>query len=221
MARKGSGLLLVMADVPEDKEEEFNRWYNEEHLADVTSVPGVLNGARYEAVQGGPKYLAIYELETASVYAEQEGFRRFATHPSEWSKRMSPSVIGHNFHRYVYDRIHPVTMDSATAEADLAPAIQLGRMSVPDSLDAEFNDWYNNIYIPTYETVPGVLRGRRYVSVQGEPRYGTVYEFEDTEVSKTPEWLKARESNPRSDGIRAQMTHANGSPAIYKKIFQL
>ena len=92
---------------------------------------------------------------------------------------------------------------------------------MPDELDEEFNDWYNNIYIPDYEKVPGVLRGRRYVSVQGEPRYGTVYEFEDTEVSKTPEWLKARESNPRSEGIRAGMTHAQGSPAIYKKIFQL
>jgi hypothetical protein len=29
---KGAGLLMVWADVPADKEPEFNRWYNEEHL---------------------------------------------------------------------------------------------------------------------------------------------------------------------------------------------
>ena len=28
--QKGTGLLMVWADVPADKEEEFNRWYNEE-----------------------------------------------------------------------------------------------------------------------------------------------------------------------------------------------
>ena len=29
--RKGRGLYMVWADVPADKEVEFNRWYNEEH----------------------------------------------------------------------------------------------------------------------------------------------------------------------------------------------
>ncbi len=29
-SKKGAGLLMVWADVPADKEDEFNRWYNEE-----------------------------------------------------------------------------------------------------------------------------------------------------------------------------------------------
>ena len=53
-AKKGTGLLMVWADVPADKEAEFNRWYNEEHLAERLAIPGFLDGARYEAVQGGP-----------------------------------------------------------------------------------------------------------------------------------------------------------------------
>ena len=32
--KKGTGLLMVWVDVPADKEAEFNRWYNEEHLAE-------------------------------------------------------------------------------------------------------------------------------------------------------------------------------------------
>src|SRR5207237_10406033 len=55
---KGTGLLMVWADVPADKEAEFNRWYNEEHLAERLSIPGFLSGARHEAVKGGPKHLA-------------------------------------------------------------------------------------------------------------------------------------------------------------------
>ena len=66
-AKKGTGLLMVWADVPADKEAEFNRWYNEEHLAERLAIPGFLNGARYEAVKGGPKHLAVYELESPAV----------------------------------------------------------------------------------------------------------------------------------------------------------
>ena len=62
--RKGTGILVVMADVPAELEEEFNRWYNEEHLAELTSLPGVLNAARYEAISGSPKHLAVYEMES-------------------------------------------------------------------------------------------------------------------------------------------------------------
>ena len=56
--KKGTGLLMVWADIPADKEEDFNNWYNTEHLAELLSIPGVLNAARYEAVSSGPKPLA-------------------------------------------------------------------------------------------------------------------------------------------------------------------
>ena len=45
--KKGTALMMVWADVPADKEDEFNRWYNEEHLAELLAVPGVLGAARY------------------------------------------------------------------------------------------------------------------------------------------------------------------------------
>ncbi len=52
--KKGTGLLMVWVDVPADKEEEFNHWYNEERLQELLAVPGVLNAARYEAVRSRP-----------------------------------------------------------------------------------------------------------------------------------------------------------------------
>ena len=65
--KKGSGLMLVFVDVPSEHEEEFNEWYNTEHLQELMSVPGILNCARYEAVKSGPKHLAVYEFENAQV----------------------------------------------------------------------------------------------------------------------------------------------------------
>ena len=63
--RRGTGLLMVWCDVPANKEAEFNRWYDDEHLDERMSVPGFLSCARYEAVKGGPKHLAVYELSPA------------------------------------------------------------------------------------------------------------------------------------------------------------
>ena len=62
MARKGQGILLVYTDLIEPKyEEEFNAWYNTEHVPELLAIPGVLDAARYVATKGGPKYLAAYD----------------------------------------------------------------------------------------------------------------------------------------------------------------
>ena len=53
-------------------EEEFNKWYNEEHIFERLSVPGVLSAARYESVVSGPKHLAVYELESIDVLQSPE-----------------------------------------------------------------------------------------------------------------------------------------------------
>ena len=102
--KKGAGLMIVWADIPADKEDDFNRWYNEEHLAELLSVPGVLSAARYEATKSGPKHMAVYELESPAVVESDA----FTSRPrTEWGSRVSPSLIGTNFINNVYEMIHP------------------------------------------------------------------------------------------------------------------
>ncbi len=80
--RKGRGLLMVYADVPAEREEEFNRWYNEEHIPERRSIPGVLDAARSVAVKGGPKYLACYELTDPQAWYAEE-WQKHLTNPTE------------------------------------------------------------------------------------------------------------------------------------------
>jgi hypothetical protein len=61
--------LIVFTDAVAGKEDEYNRWYNEVHLADVVAVPGFISAQRFKldsAVIGGfsNRYLAIYDMET-------------------------------------------------------------------------------------------------------------------------------------------------------------
>ena len=216
--KRGTAMFMVMADVPADKEEEFSRWYNEEHLAELLSVPGVLNAARYEAVRSGPKHLAFYELENADVVRSDA----FTSRPTtEWGQRVSPRVIGTNLSNNVYEMIYPEALTPDIAQSDMAPVLQIGRMAIPAEHEDEWNRWYSGVYVPNYEKVPGCLRGRRWRAVRGEPKYAVVYELGHEKVSDSPEWAAQRDINADNARMRSLMEHATGSPGIWKKTFQL
>jgi hypothetical protein len=218
--KKGTGLLMVWADVPADKEDEFNRWYNEEHLPERMAIPGFLSGARYEAVKGGPKHLAYYELESVAVL-QTPAYKKVQANPTEWTKRSGPGTIATTFIRNVYTMIHPKAVTPAIAESGMAPALQIGRMDVPASVDGEWNNWYNTVYVPNYEKVPGVIRGRRYRATVGSPQYLTLYEFQHPKVSESAEWNAQRDASPVNAKMREHMKHAPGSAGVYVKTFAL
>jgi hypothetical protein len=61
-------ILVVITNPTPGQEDEFNRWYTEEHLDDVLRLPGFVAAQRFKLSIDGPKslsgqYLAIYELD--------------------------------------------------------------------------------------------------------------------------------------------------------------
>jgi hypothetical protein len=216
MVKKGEGLFLVYTDLIDPKyEEEFNAWYNTEHLPELLTLPGFLDAARYVAARGGPKYLAVYELTSPEALQSTEFSKRKRT---PWENRMSPRVTGKNVTRIVGRQIFPSILENP--DRGMASALQIGRMSVAESSDAEWNDWYNTEYIPGYLKVPGVIYARRYRAVDAERSFATVYELTDDKVSESADWSHQREhSSPRSGRMRALMTMAAGSPGVYRRIF--
>ena len=217
---KGTGLLMVWCEVPDDIEDEFNRWYNEEHIEERLSIPGILSAARYEAVVSGPKHLAVYELESSDVMTS-EAYRKVRSNPTEWSKRMSPEYTATTYVRNVYEMIHPSSLTDEIASSPMAPALQIGRMDIPAEVEAEWNDWYNKVYVPNYETVDGVRRGRRYTAVTGSPAYLTMYEFDNPDVSKGEAWLEQQTAHPDNARMREAMIHLPESPGVWTKTFEL
>ncbi|MFN8525976.1 MAG: DUF4286 family protein [Chloroflexota bacterium] len=214
MAKKGRGILLVYTDIDEKYDEEFNAWYDTQHLPQLLSIPGMLAGARYTAVKGGPKYLAAYELESVDVL-QTPAFKDRVRPP--WDARMSPSIIGKNYARVVAEQIFPDHV--VGAERGMAPVLQIGRMSVGPEVDAEWNAWYNGEYIPAYLKVPGVISSRRYRVVEGSTRYTTMYEFASVDVPESAAWNEARlHSSPKNIPMRDAMEMAPGSPGVYRRM---
>jgi hypothetical protein len=94
----------------------------------------------------------------------------------------------------------------------------MGRMDIPAHMEEEWNDWYNWVYIPDYLTVPGVIRARRFMAVEGQPKYLTVYEFERPDVPDGDAWNRVRDANPWTRRVRHHMRLDAGSPVVYQRI---
>lgn len=77
------GLLLTLTEPPAAMEEEFNAWYDTEHLAERLAVPGFRSAQRWIS---GRTYLATYELDSPAVLQSPEYLARYQNQ-SPWSKR--------------------------------------------------------------------------------------------------------------------------------------
>ncbi|HEY1258601.1 MAG TPA: hypothetical protein VGF34_05075 [Stellaceae bacterium] len=214
---RGTGLLMVWTDIDAEHEPEFNRWYDEEHLPRLLEVPGFLSAGRYVALKGRPKYLTVYELEDHNVLRSAAYLDSVKYRSSTQRQQTGTSRIGPIFLRNAYRQIFPVHTHPVEQTAAMAPVLQMGRIDVSSAVEEEFNAWYNTVYIPGYLAVPGCLGARRWVAVEGQPKYLTLYEFEHAGVPETEAWHRARDSNPWTQRMRPNLRH--GSPGVYRRIY--
>jgi hypothetical protein len=86
------GYLLVMMQAPPAFEDEFNAWYDTEHIPERVAVPGFETGIRYVCLTGSPRFLAIYDTQSPEVLASPEYLRVSFDKASPWTKRVTSRV---------------------------------------------------------------------------------------------------------------------------------
>ena len=79
--------LFVGLQVPAGQDEEFNAWYNTEHIPNLSAVPGVLRARRFAPVDGSRKYVAVYELAKPDVPLSEAWAKASNTPWSAWMRR--------------------------------------------------------------------------------------------------------------------------------------
>jgi hypothetical protein len=58
--------MIAYTNPVEGREDEYNKWYDEVHLPEFSSLPGVVSGRRFKVAGDKPAaYAAVYELSTA------------------------------------------------------------------------------------------------------------------------------------------------------------
>ena len=83
-------LYTSQTDIPPAVEDEFNRWFDEEHLPRLAGVEGTVHAARYRT-DGSPRYLACYDLRDRGI---QGGAEWREAIESPWRDRIHPRFLG-------------------------------------------------------------------------------------------------------------------------------
>ncbi len=91
-------LLIVRTDVMPEMEEEFNRWYNEEHIPRLLKVPGVLWAKRGTSTGDGQKYIAVYGHASGNVQ-KTEAYQEAVE--TDWTHKVRPYL--RNVTREIYE----------------------------------------------------------------------------------------------------------------------
>jgi hypothetical protein len=144
------GLLLTMTEPPRAMEEEFNAWYDSEHLPERLAIPGFRSACRWVAdvAAAEGKYLATYELDAEAVLSSPEYLARFEG-ATPWTRRcLGKAVL---FRRWACEQTDPGNADPhPMARALLLVASEV---ALPDL------------------AIPAALQVRRFAASAGTPRH--------------------------------------------------
>jgi hypothetical protein len=79
---------------PEGMEEEFNDWYDMEHVPERAGLPGFETARRFVCIEGWPRYLALYDLAKVAALRTPEYLAVAGDSSSPWTKRVTGRVRG-------------------------------------------------------------------------------------------------------------------------------
>lgn len=71
----------------------------------------------------------------------------------------------------------------------MAKGLLFAMMEPPAELEVEFNDWYDYEHLPERLAVPGFINARRFICVDGWPRYLALYDLEAVGVLHSPAYV--------------------------------
>jgi hypothetical protein len=94
MTEGPQGLLMAIMEPDPLHDEEFNAWYDLEHIPQILSIPGVVKATRWVCVAGWPRYLAAYDLEHIDVLKSDAYRQATGANFTPWTRRMLGRVRG-------------------------------------------------------------------------------------------------------------------------------
>ncbi len=190
------GVLIAAMDFSKVAEDEFNDWYDTEHIPERQRVPGFLVCQRWIGAENPKQSVATYDLENVPVL-QGPGYRAIGgDNLSPWSKRVTARV--QRLLRFEGDQILP---GDQVAPENGGGLLLVGMTPAP-AVETAFNAWYDTEHVPALARVPGVLCARRFRTTGGGPKYVALYHLTSPGVVDGAEWKAASGSTPRPEHIQ-------------------
>lgn len=208
-------ILFSQMEPPEGWTERFHHWYETDHIPARLALPGFERAERFEALDGTPAYLAVYELTGLGALATA-GYETLKRDPSDETKTMLANVRG--FTRYTCVE----TSDTGPSPRGRGDVLSVVAFAVPPADEAQFEDWYLDEHVGLLMRAPDWLRVRRYRVVSGEPAPWThlaLHELASADVMDSPERTAAR-NGPKRAALADRPWFATSGRWLYRSIFR-
>jgi hypothetical protein len=196
-----SGILLPVIDFAGMAEDEFNDWYDLEHIPERLRVAGFAACERWIGADNPRMSVVTYELDSVDVL-KSDAYNKIGNHGgggdklSVWSKRVTARIK--MVMRFEGELI---TANGGAGPKD-APALLLNAMSVAAGHEREFNDWYDTEHIPALAAVQGTLCARRYRGTGAAAQTSlALYHLASADVPNSHAW-KAAANTPWTERMR-------------------
>ena len=192
MANDPMGLLVAGFNYATVAGDEFNDWYDTEHIPERERIKGVVNCERWLGADDPMLSIATYDLESLAVL-QSPAYRAIAgANLSPWSKRVTGRC--RRICRFEAEQILP----GDRAAPRNAGALMLFVMNAAREIEPEFNAWYNEEHIPRLSAVAGCLCARRFRTTSavssGNQRYLALYHLAAPDVCSSAAWKAAAET---------------------------
>jgi hypothetical protein len=191
-------LLFVAADFEPSREAAVNEWYDRRHVPQRRNLPGWRTAGRYELIAGahpgqiGPKYAASYDLDSVDALRTDE-YQALSRPPIQTDEDREMVQSFQNSMRCVMTLLSE-TIGDASAPYETAQVLNAVGLQPHQGYEEEYNAWYDEEHIPLISSVPGVLRVRRFLGVEGPLRYLTLWEHADVSARGSEAFVRAAET---------------------------
>jgi len=155
---QGSTILFSEMTPDASWEDEFNDWYDHEHIP-LRIAAGFRSAQRYRA-EGTRNYLVVYEIDSPEAL-KTPAYLAVKNNPSDRTRRMLRSVTG--FTRYIAEETGSYMREVDRAQALDASCLYSVFFDVPPQRQDEFNVSYE-------KGCKDGLLVRRLKIIDGEPR---------------------------------------------------
>ena len=236
-----SAFWITWYDLPENGREQYLDWLHKTYIPKITARPGVLWAAHYASesnvaplgggkgmvsghvsgVPDGDRYILMFGATSPHVFMHPSPTTFNASLPDS-DRKMLAQRRGERVNIMLEEA---TVLGLASGYRALTPSagIQLGSFNCANYVDEEeMAEWYANDRFPSLETVPGVIRARKLISVAGWAKHACFYEFTSVEA-RNEHFVFYQKNNPQmeaeSQRIVGKLIHAPKSSNLARRIW--
>ena len=176
------GILFVTSaiiDPSKTTDEQYNRFYNDEHVPDVINSGATTLGLRYKNVNANSEapYLAIYPVETS--WLGSDAHKHLVS-----STKKSAALNAEDRNDYVrfssrfYEKIQTYEGYGQAKKSGKERGQTIVCVALEPADERDFDEWYRKQHLDMLSMIPGYRRCTRYKRIDGQkPRYLAIHEY--------------------------------------------